>query len=98
VDEDENEEVEEDDEEEEEEAEEDGTGGWADWRNLAQLRAGRLDTTQRPSERPGLPDSQYEVSRRISCTSASMHPVSADEPRSSPPPPRGRLRHLSRGI
>lgn len=36
--------------------------------NLAQLRA---DWTRCTSDQPGLPDSQYGVSRQIFCTSAS---------------------------
>lgn len=50
---------------------ENGAGDWTDcgtWRNFAQADWTRCTTNQ-----PGLPDSQYEVSRRISCTSAGEH-------------------------
>lgn len=51
--------------------------------NLAQLRA---DWTRCTTDQPGLPDSQYGVSRQISCTSASEH-TSPGRPSLLPPPP-----------
>lgn len=66
---------------------EDVTRGRVDrLQNLAQLRA---DWTRCTTDQPGLPDSQYEVSRQISCTSASEHtsPGCIGRPSSPPPPP-----------
>lgn len=52
----------------------------------------QADWTRCTTDQPDLPDSQYEVSRRISCTSASEH----TSPGPGPVPPA--LRHLLQGI